>query len=193
MTPTPFSFSRRAYTLLEALVSMTLFALVLGLMVQIFSMVSRHERALQGHVQLLDAAFSGLERCRRECRMAVRWSQPGLSDSSLQSAVEFEVPDYEQDALRLPSPAVLEVVPAWNPLARVTHLRYELIDQTLMRGVLVGASYQRLPLCTNVAGFSLRRQPPRGMEVQLTLLEDGALKTLSQSFQLPCAHSWSSP
>ena len=193
MTPTRFCSSRRAYTLLEALVSMTLFALVLGLMVQIFSMINRHERSLQGHAQALDAALSGLERCRRECRMAVRWTTPATSDATLHNVVELDLPDYAQDSLRLPDPPNLEPTPVWDPLATSVRIRYEVIDQTWWRGVLVGGTYQRLPICEQVAGFSVQRQPPRGMEIKLTLLESGSLNTLNQRFQLPCAHSWSTP
>lgn len=193
MTPTPFSFSKRAYTLLEALVSMTLFALVLGLMVQIFSMINRNERSLQGHAQALEAALSGLERCRRECRMAIRWTTPATSDSALRNSLEFDLPDYGQDSVRLPNPPLVEPLPAWNPLGALVRVRYEVIDQTLWRGVLVGGTYQRLPLCAKVAGLSVQRQPPGGLELKLSLLESGPLNTLTQQFQLPCAHSWSTP
>lgn len=193
MTPIRFYSNRAGYTLLEALVSMTLFALVLGLMVQIFSMVNRHERSLQGHAEALDAAFAGLERCRRECRMAVAWTSPAPSDAGLKSVVEFDLPDYSLDATRLPVPPLQEPLPAWNPLGAVVHVRYELTAQTLTRGVLVSSVYQRIPLCLNVAGFSVQRQSPRGLEIKLTLLDSGALRPVGQSFQLPCAHSWSTP
>lgn len=193
MTPTRFCSSKRAFSLLEALVSMALFALVLGLMVQIFTMINRHERSLQGHAQALDAAFSGLERCRRECRMAVRWVTPATSDAALRNTIEFELPDYQQDPIRLPNPPLLDPVPAWDPLGALVRVRYEVIDQTLWRGVLVAGNYQRLPVCPKVVGLSIQRQPPQGLEIKLTLVETGPLNTLTQQFQLPCAHSWSTP
>jgi type II secretory pathway component PulJ len=196
MSTTPIRSScskRRAFTLAEALLSLALVSLVLGLLTQIFASITRQDRALQQREQVINAALTALDRMSRDCRMAVVWAMPDAGDTTLRSVAEFDLPDYEQEALRLPFPPVATPTPSWNPEALLLRLRYRVDQQRLWREVRVAGAFQGISLCRGVSGMSIRRIAREDMLIELSLLVEGKLKTLHNRFRLPCPHTWATP
>lgn len=177
----------------EALLSLALVALVLGLLAQIFVSLSRQDRGLQQRELQINTALGALETWARECRMAVAWTTPATNQPGLFTLAEFDVPDYEQDALRLPLVPSTLPNPPWNPESRMIRLRYRLDQGRLLREVRVSGAFESLALGRDFTGISLQRVTRQDLQLELSLFIDGQVRSLRQRFRLPCPHTWRSP
>ncbi|MFN8609354.1 MAG: hypothetical protein U0931_17580 [Vulcanimicrobiota bacterium] len=195
--PGLFCFPKRGTTLVEAMVTLGLTAVVLVLFGEILQLQMRHSRRLDARDQAVDAGLAALDRVARECRMAVSWTRPARADHGPHSGLEMDIPDADQDARRLPRPMPeTPQLPLWDPLARgsLLHLRYQLHNQTLLRQAqLEDGQYQSVPICQQVREFRVQRGG--GGQLQLTLLvevEEGR-QHLASLVELPLPQAWALP
>ena len=192
-----FNCCLRAFTLVEALVTLALIGIVLLVFGQLVATMSRHSRSLDSKDELTAGTLTALERMRRDVRMGVAWNTPAVSDTGLQTTLEFDIPDYENQAVRLPpyTPGTL-ATPAWNPLAAgsLIHVRYR-VDQTrLLREVLVSGAFEATPLAYGVAGLSVRRTARAEMTVTLSVGQvPEPVQALVDVVGLPLKQSWRQP
>lgn len=196
LTASPLAPKRRAFSLMEALVTMALVGLVLALFTSLLKMLTSSSHSMDTRDQLVTGTLAGLERMGRDLKMGVAWTTPAVSDTSLQTTLEFDVPDYENDATRMPAPVPgMAATPAWNPLSPggLRHIRYRVAQGSLLREVQVGASYDSVALAGQVVGLSAQRTDQQEISLTLSVQTGQTLQQLNETVRLPLQQCWRTP
>lgn len=179
----------------EALLTLALFGLVLGVVAQLLVSLNRHTASLDRKDFVTTATATALERLERDTKMAVTWVRPAVSDLSLASSLEFDIPNYPNDSVRFPPSVVGQAAtPLWQPLGDVLRVRYGVAQQELRREVLVGGVFQGVPLAFRVVGLSAQRTAQNEITLSLTIDQSPQpMVRLTRVASLPLPQSWRQP
>ncbi len=175
--------SKRGTTLAEALVALSLFALVLGISARIASVYSR--LAQQGRIRqaLVDSARTGLTTVAQEVR-------DSTSIVSLGSVLRLEkimdqIPGRLPNTFPTPAPAVAPPVEL-HPPSQLFDVRYQLEgDCHLWREISGPIPTQRQRVCSDVYGFNSRLTPQGTIEVAMSINLEGRTERLQVEVYRP--------
>lgn len=177
----------RAFTLTEALLSLALVALVTGLFASILHNLTRQARVQASQDELMSAALVALSQIEIEARNADPWINPSIHQTGTVSSLEFELPDYSQNVIRLPEIPSNLPSPMWESRQLFTRVRYQVNGRNLEREM----GGNSLVLARFVAGLAVRRVQKKTLQVSISLeLPNGRLEQLSSTFYLPLERAW---
>lgn len=179
---------RGGFTLAEALVSMAILAILIGLASSIFVGYTRITRQSSTHERNLILGYTALDRMRSEVSSAIYLSEPAASNGSVGSVLEFEKIDPSVLA-RLPNP---EPPPTtFEPLdpAYTCGVRYEVVAGKLIRKAWGGTRWQSEEvLMSGVLGLTTTFEAPAGLMITLNLQEELTTRLLTGH-----TYIWSQP
>lgn len=172
------SVKLRAFTLAEAMISMAMISLILGLAASIFVGYTRIRRQATPHERNLTLGYSALERMRGEFGAAAEVFRPDPSSTALFSTLTLNKLE-PTNLTRLPDPpdpgAVFE--PA-DP-GHYCQVQYSVVGGQLLRNCWAGAfSSQEIVIPENVQGLTTQFISPGGVHIQLNLREETANRVL---------------
>lgn len=177
------SRSRRAITLLEAMVSITLFTMVMFLMANLMNAASQSEKFLGEKDRIHEVSVSLLYRMAYEVRTANRWLEP-ITGSSNQ--LRFECPDWQLEPVEFPaSPTPFPT--SWTPgdPAFQAGITYTLNGTQLERRLTAESQVWTTQLLRDCQQFLATRESPSSVRLNLTVLSRGAPKELMVRVLLP--------
>lgn len=154
-------------TLLECLLSLTLFALVTSLMARLMAVASNSERAFEAKDRIQEVATSCLYRMALEARSANRWIQPtsGPSDQLI-----FESPDWQLEDQEFPDPATATPMPtSWSPMQPEFQMRiaYRVESNELIRTLNAESQTWRTPLLKDTVSLQAEWLTPQVIRIEL--------------------------
>lgn len=178
---------RRGFTLAEALVSMSILALLLGLAASIFVGYTRMTRQSTPHERNLVLGYTSLDRMRTEVASSIDLFQPLPANGATANVLGFEKVD-PSVASRLPDPLVIPA--AFEPLdpASNCQVRYEVLSGKLIRKAWGTSWTSEETLMGNVLGLTTTFEAPAGLQITLNLQEERTTRKLSATSYL-----WSRP
>jgi type II secretory pathway component PulJ len=165
----PMKLFKHAFTLAEALVSMAILALILGLAASVFVGYTRITRHSSQHEQNQVRGYSVLERIEAEVAGCHTLFAPNPSGTAVSSSLTFDKVDPDL-ATRLPTPPdFASAFEPRDPAARV-QVSYSVSGQSLHRTTWGVANSDEV-LLENVLGFTSQFDPPNGVKITLNLSE----------------------
>ena len=173
---------RRAFSLIEALVTLALFLIVLAIFASLGREYSRVTHFSSAKQQSMQAAAVGLEGAARELRGAVAIQQPAVGANT--TILRFQIVDPSFSDRLCPSspPPKVPVLNVNAPPSLIT-LEYTCVAAGLQRRMLNSSS---VPVSTQivadgVSGFSAQRNADRQTAVvAITVPEEHLLRSLTQ-------------
>ena len=145
-------------------------------------------------VQVLQAGLSALERVARDVRGATDYVSPAVTDATSVSVLEFSLPDFEKDGLRLPASVVPDdpSVPLWNPRDPAFQVRVvvRLDGDRLKRFWTVGGVTSESTLLEGCHGFAVERVSQQQLELRLTLSQGNFVESTRLLVWLPMRRAW---
>lgn len=179
----------------EALLTLALIGLVLGLVANLLFSLNRHTSSLDRKDLQTTATATALVRLERDLKMAVAWTRPAVNDPSVVTTLEFDIPNYPDDALRLPPMLPGQAAtPPWQPLANVLRIGYAVQQRELRRQVLIGGTTEEVSLAFQTVGFSAQRTALSEITLSLTIDQSPQpLARLTRVVSLPLPQSWRQP
>ncbi|MEW6282840.1 MAG: type II secretion system protein [Candidatus Eremiobacterota bacterium] len=164
---------RRAFSLVEAMASMFLIALVLGLVGSMLGEYARISRFAATREQLGQALQVAMDRILSEVRGARQ-----LLSASPDVELRFLTFEPANDAVRLPLPVPTPRPASWDPYPPASQLqvRYYTSQGHLVREATSqsGTSFAG-SLCDGVAGLSCQRLPTGNLEITLSVDDRGRI------------------
>jgi len=154
-------------TLLECLLSLTLFALVTSLMARLMAVASNSERAFEAKDRIQEVATTCLYRMALEARSANHWIQPtsGLADRLI-----FESPDWQLQDQEFPDPATATPMPtSWSPMQPQFQMRiaYQVEGEELIRTLNAESQTWRTPLLRDTLSLQAEWLTPQILRIEL--------------------------
>lgn len=177
---------RRAVTLLEAMVSLTLFGMVTLLMANLMKAAAGAERFLGEKDRIYEVSVSCLYRMAHELRTANVWLQPSLGTSA--SELEFECPDWQLEDQEFPS-SPTPFPATWTPpeAGYQARVRYALNGTQLERTLWAEAESWTTPLLRDCQLLSVERPTAEEVRLSLTVLSRGQPRLFAVSVGVPTA------
>ncbi|MBX3169603.1 MAG: hypothetical protein KF760_19530 [Candidatus Eremiobacteraeota bacterium] len=179
--------NRRGLTLLESLVSLSLFLMVMVLMHNLMNAAAAAEKFLGQKDRLQEVAVSCLYRMAYEARQATEWLEPASGNAAL---LRFRMPDWQQESSEFPtptpSPTPTNFPSAWvedAPAHRVT-VEYAIQGGQLVRSLRAGSESWATPLLRNCQELQASRSGGL-VRLTLTILVEGKPRENSLQFSLP--------
>lgn len=171
--------AKAGMTLLECLLSLTLFALVTSLMAQLMAVASNSERAFEAKDRIQEVATSCLYRMALEARSANRWIQP---TSGISTQLIFESPDWQLEDQEFPDPATTTPMPSsWSPMQPQFQMRiaYQVEGGELIRTLDAESQTWRTPLLRDSISLQAEWLTPQVLRIELSVLNsDGSQHTM---------------
>ncbi|MBN9418159.1 MAG: type II secretion system protein [Candidatus Eremiobacteraeota bacterium] len=176
----------RGMTLLESMVSLSLFMMIMVLMANLMSAAASAEKFLGQKDRVQEVAISCLYRMGYEAREACEWLEPASGSSSV---LRFRKPDWQQESTEFvvaptPFPADWEED---EPSRRAT-VEYALQGPQLVRTLKVGTESWATPLLRDCQLLEATRRGGQ-LTLSLTILASGQARRNSLTFSLP-AEAW---
>ncbi len=179
------SCNSRGFTLVEALVTTALLAMVLAAVGVLSSRYLSLMRFDAGKERTLSAMQVALDRIRSECREGVQLLQP--ASSAVVGTIELNRIDAGAGSVRTPWP-IPSPLASWDPADPVdlTLVRFEVAGNNLVREATQssGASETQV-LSERVTGLQARLLPDDNLEVTLRIEEEGRFRDLTTEVFLP--------
>jgi prepilin-type N-terminal cleavage/methylation domain-containing protein len=160
---------KQGFTLAEALVSMAILALILGLAASVFVGYTRITRQSSQHEQNQVRGYSVLERIEAEVAGCHTLFTPNPSGTVISSSLVFDKVDPDA-ASRLPTPP--DFASSFEPRDPVDRVQvsYSVSGRALHRTTWGVANSDEI-LLENVLGFTGQFDPPNGVKISLNLSE----------------------
>lgn len=179
---------RRAFTFLEALVTLALVAVVFGALMIMLLEAFRIARKSSDKTASAEAAELGLERMSSEAREALVIVGPAVATSDVQLTFHKINPD-NTVTNRLPNtPPLPDPLATWNPFtpAYLLQVRYLVVSEQLRRevGPVGGAPTATMILCDHIRGLKVDR--PRSAHLLLELSVQDGLTVVAHSTEVIC-------
>jgi hypothetical protein len=177
----------RAFTLMEALLSLALFLMVMSLTASLLNAAWKAEKHFGEQDRTQELALSVLYRMAFEVRSANRLLTVGPS------TLEFESPDWHLREQEFPPPPT-PFPTSWTPgsPAFQMRIRYTLTGVHLERTLWAESSSWNNRLLSDCRAFRVTQLHPHQLELALTFLSKGQDKVFSLKANLP-APWWSPP
>ncbi|MFN8613722.1 MAG: type II secretion system protein [Vulcanimicrobiota bacterium] len=171
---------KRAFTLLEALVTLGLVAVVFGALMIMLLQAFRIARKSSDKTVTAEAAELGLERMSSEAREALLILNPVVGATDTQLVFKKVNPD-NSVTNRLPNtPPAPDTTAIWDPFTPtyLLKVRYSLSGEQLMRevGPAVGPSTATMRLCERTRYLKVIRPESNHLTLELSV-QDGQLVT----------------
>lgn len=162
----------RAFTLMEALVSISLFAMVMFLMANLMVAAANSERFLGEKDRIQEVALSCLNRMAHEVRGANRWIDPLPGGSS--HRLVFETPDWELEPQEFPAPPA-PFPTAWAPADSAFQMtvQYSVVAGELTRVLQAESHTWTTPLLRDTVDLVVTHPDPSQVKLTLTVLSQG--------------------
>ncbi|MEW6277205.1 MAG: hypothetical protein AB1758_01180 [Candidatus Eremiobacterota bacterium] len=170
----------RAFTLAEALISLVLVALVLGIVAAMMGEYASIGRFSSGRDQAALAVQVALERMAGETREAAAVLKPDAANLSSELLLERLDPSYEG----LPAPVPDPPPPSWNPYPAAARIqvRYRLASGTLVREVTPASGPTRsMAVAESLGGLACRLLASGNVEISVSVqVKDRILKRTAE-------------
>lgn len=166
--------SRRAFTLIEALLTGFLLLLLLGVAALLLSDYARIMRGDE-RKQTMRNLVAGLERMSAEVRLAQQVTEPGGTLASRLTFVRI------QPAVATLPPSLPDPLPAtWNPRpsASLMTVTYEVLGDQLVRTARSGGLTETELLASDCSGLATQFLPSGNLEMAVSYQEGGAVRSL---------------
>jgi type II secretory pathway pseudopilin PulG len=163
--------SRRAFSLIEALVASTLLLLILGSLALLVRSYGGSSRASDAHDSSLAGARLALESLRRDGEAAVKWLEPTLGSAVAEPDARLRRIDPE--ILRLPETFPSSPPGLWDPYAatEVVEVYYHMVGESLLRQVTFSdASQKTTRVADRMVGFACTSLSDNTLVVRCSIL-----------------------
>jgi type II secretory pathway pseudopilin PulG len=174
---------QHGFTLLEALLSFSLFLLVLSLVAQGLSQLAQVTKYFDGKSQAFGLATNTLERLAIDAREANRIRLPLAGD--LNTYNQFHLDKVEP--ARWPTYFPASPPTPWNPrdASVQEQLDYSLAADRLECSLTTATGTQVEVVAVGIQGFTVRRVQPLCLEIRLSLLINDNLASFTRQLWLP--------
>ncbi|MBX3171824.1 MAG: type II secretion system protein [Candidatus Eremiobacteraeota bacterium] len=180
---------RRAFTFLEALVTLALVAVAFGALMIMLLEAFRIARKSSDKTASAEAAELGLERMASEAREALVILEPAVGAANIINLRFHKINPDNSLTHRLPdTPPLPDPAGSWNPFmpAYLLEVHYTVVSESLVRevGPVGGTPSATMTLCDHIRGLKVARPRPAHLTLELSV-QDGRT-VLAHSTEVIC-------
>lgn len=161
---------QRGFSLLEAVITLGLSALVLSVSGRIMAEYGRLNRVAQAQSEMVEASQSALRWLVRRLHAAHRWNSPARDQRTATSVLEWEEHIYPRNIDRISGPLP-------SPKARQGRVAIE--GEGLVCTLTDDTGERRVVLGTSVSALACIRREPNWLEIRLTVATPHGAKILN--------------